>query len=163
MGHLWTRRDFDVALKDEERAVSLNPSAPLARHFLACIFEFSGRPAEAIPHLQVIYRLDPRYQFASLAVADEAMCNLLQGEFEAALGLARTAVKMLPANVRARQRLCAALALLGRASEGQAEMADLLRLQPGLSSAYIESTYPFKIPGERELFIGALRTVGLPE
>ena len=48
MGQLWTQRDFDAALSSEERAVSLNPSAPLARHFLACILEFSGRPGEAI-------------------------------------------------------------------------------------------------------------------
>ena len=163
MGHLWTRRDFDEALKEEERAVSLNPSAPLARHFLACILEFSGRPGEAIPHLQVIHRLDPRYQFASLAVADESLCNLLQGDLDSALALARTALKMLPANVRARQRLCAALALLGRIDEARAEMEELLKLQPDLGSAYIEATYPFKIPDEREFFVQALRLAGLPE
>jgi len=49
MGRLWTERDFASALEGEETAVALNPSAPMARHGLACIFEFSGRPAEALP------------------------------------------------------------------------------------------------------------------
>jgi TolB-like protein/Tfp pilus assembly protein PilF len=163
MGSLWTKRDFDAALKDEEQAVALNPSAPLARHFLACIFEFSGHPEQAIPHLEVIYRLDPRYQFLSLAVADKAMCRLLQGDYDAALVLAQRAIRMLPANVRARQRLCAALALLGRVPEAKTEMLELLRLQPSLTSSYIHTTYPFKISDERELFLDALRVAGIPE
>ena len=59
--------------------------------------------------------------------------------------------------------LCAALALLGRTDEARAEMAELLKLQPDLGSAYIEATYPFKIPDEREFFLKALRLAGLPE
>jgi adenylate cyclase len=163
MAYLWTRRDFDAALSAEEYAVSLNPSAPLARHFLACILEFIGRPAEAIPHLQVIHRLDPRYQFSSLAVADEALCCLLTGDLDAALTLAEKAVRMLPANVRARQRLCAALVLLGREDDARAAMADLLRAQPGLSLAYVDATYPFKNTDDRQRFTGALLRAGLPE
>jgi adenylate cyclase len=162
MGQLWTHRDFDAALSSEERAVSLNPSAPLARHFLACILEFSGRPGEAIPHLQAIHRLDPHYEFASLAVADEALCELLLGNMEVALTLADKALRMLPANVRARQRLCATLVLLGRVPEGQETMEELLRMQPNLTSSYITTTYPFRNPMDQELFSGALLQAGLP-
>ncbi len=163
MGQLWTQRDFDAALSSEERAVSLNPSAPLARHFLACILEFSGQPAEAIPHLQAIHRLDPHYEFASLAVADEALCELLLGNLDASLALAERAVRMLPANVRARQRLCATLMLLGRVSEGQETMAELLRMQPTLTGSYITATYPFRNSEDQDLFLGALIQAGLPE
>jgi adenylate cyclase len=162
MGWIWLHRRFDVAQEEEMRAVSLNPSAPLARHFLACTFEFTGEPARAIPQLQTIHRLDSGYQFASIAVADEALCHLLMGETEAAATLAAKAVQMQPANVRARQRLVAALALLGRDSEARAAMAELLRLQPDLGVAYIEATYPFAIASERELFVAALRRAGLP-
>lgn len=163
MGYLWTRLDFEAALAAEERAVSLNPSAPLARHFLACIFEFTGRPAEAVLHLQVIHKLDPRYQFASLAVADEALCCMLLGDLDAAVRLAEKAVRMLPANVRARQRLCAALVLLGREDEASEAMATLLRMQPNLNRAYIDATYPFKDRKDRSIFIEALGQAGLPE
>ena len=59
---------------------------------LACILEFSGRPAEALPHLEAILRLDPRYRFRSLAIADQSLCHLLLGNFDEAISLADKAV-----------------------------------------------------------------------
>jgi hypothetical protein len=85
------------------------------------------------------------------------------GDLDAALALAEKAVRMLPANVRARQRLCAALVLLGREDDARAAMADLLRAQPGLSLAYVDATYPFKNTDDRQRFTGALLRAGLPE
>lgn len=161
MGRLWTRREYDAALDGQERAVALNPSAPMARHTLACIFEFTGRPAEAIPHLHAIHRLDPRYRFASLALADEALCQFLLGDMEAARASAQKAVRTQPSNVRARQRLVATLAALGQEAEARREAAELARLQPDLSLDYIDTTYPFQRTNERARFVEALRQAGL--
>src|SRR6476660_866342 len=114
MGRLWNDRDFSSALLEgEERAVALNPSAPLARHFLACVLEFSGQPANALPHLEAILRLDPRYRFRSLALADQSLCHLLLGNLDEAISTAEAAVRAHAGNVRARQRLVAALSLRG--------------------------------------------------
>jgi adenylate cyclase len=161
MGWLWTERDHRAALEEQERAVTLNPSAPFARHTLACIFEFSSRPAEAIPHIETLLRLDPRYRFASLAVADVAMCQFLLGDFQASRASAEKAVRMQPANVRARQRLVAALSALGLDDEAHAAAAALMRLQPDLTLDYIHSTYPFQSTVERDAFVAALRRVNL--
>jgi TolB-like protein len=163
MGKLWTERDFVLALDGTERAVALNPSAPLARHFLACIFEFSGRPAEALPHLDTILRLDPRYRFRSLAIADQSLCHLLLGEFAEAISTAEAAVRAQPGNVRARQRLVAALCLNGADERARTAAGELSKLQPTLDEAYIDDTYPFMIPEERDRFVGALRASGLLE
>ena len=130
MGKLWTERDFASALDGTERAVALNPSAPLARHFLACVLEFSGRPAEALPHLDAILRLDPRYRFRSLALADQSLCHLLLGNLDEAISTAETAVRAQPGNVRARQRLVAALSLAGLAERAMAAASELSRMQP---------------------------------
>jgi hypothetical protein len=78
--------------------VTLNPSAPLARHFLACVLEFSSRPAEAIPHIKTLLRLDPRYRFASLAVADKALCQFLLGD--PAPPLHGPSAEILPSHLR---------------------------------------------------------------
>jgi adenylate cyclase len=161
MGRLWTERDHVAALEREEYAVRLNPSAPLARHCLACILEFSGRPADAIPHLQAVLRLDPRYRFASLCLADEAMCRFLMGDFAASSSLAERAVRMQPSNVRARQRLVAALSAQGRSAEASAAASELIQLQPDLSIEYIETTYPFQSGTDRHAFVAALQTAGL--
>jgi len=161
MGKLWTQRDFASALDGTERAVALNPSAPLARHFLACVLEFSGRPSEALPHLDAILRLDPRYRFRSLALADQSLCHLLLGNLDEAISTAEAAVRAHPGNVRARQRLVAALSLAGQAERAVAAAGDLSRMQPTLDVAYIDDTYPFMLEGERDLFVGALRASGL--
>jgi adenylate cyclase len=161
MGRLWTERDFDSALEGEETAVALNPSAPMARHGLACIFEFSGRPAEALPHLEALLRLDPRYRFRSLAIADQSLCHLLLGNLDEAVSTAEKAVRTQTGNVRARQRLVAALSLRGLHDRARTEAAELARLQPTLDVAYIDDTYPFMLAEERDQFVNALRTSGL--
>jgi adenylate cyclase len=161
MGRLWTERDHHAALEGQERAVTLNPSAPLARHFLACVHEFSGRPAEAIPHLEALLRLDPRYRFASLAVADEALCQFLLDDFQASRASAEKAVRLQPANVRARQRLVAALSALGLDHEARVAGVELMRLQPDLSLDHIDITYPFQSMAERDRFVAALQRAGL--
>ena len=160
---MWTERDFASALEGEECAVGLNPSAPLARHFLACVLEFSGRPADALPHLEVILRLDPRYRFRSLALADQSLCHLLIGNFDKAIATAENAVRVQPGNVRARQRLVAGLSLRGLDDAARTAAQELSRLQPGLDVAYIDETYPFMLPHERDKFVGALRRFGLLE
>lgn len=161
MGMLWTERDFDMALEGQERAVALNPSAPLARHFLACVFEFSQRPAEAIPQIESLLRLDPQYRFASLAHADISLCQFLLGDSEAARASAAKAVRLQPGNVRARQRLVAALSELGRVEDARAAAAELMRMQPDFALDYIDTTYPFRVDGDRQRFVDALQRVGL--
>jgi adenylate cyclase len=163
MGRLWTERDFSSALEGEERAVALNPSAPLARHFLACVLEFSGQPANALPHLEAILRLDPRYHFRSLALADQSLCHLLLGNLDEAISTAEIAVRIHSGNVRARQRLVAGLSLRGLDERARAAAKELSRLQPTLDIAYIDDTYPFMLPQERERFVGALRAAALLE
>lgn len=161
MAKLWTERDFASALEGEERAVALNPSAPLARHFLACVLEFSGRPADALPHLETLLRLDPRYRFRSLALADQSLCHFLLGNLDEAIATAEKAVRIQPSNVRARQRLVAGLSLRGGDDSAQRAATELSRLQPTLDIAYIDDTYPFMLSHERERFVGALRAAGL--
>jgi adenylate cyclase len=161
MGRLWTERDFQSALDGVEQAVALNPSAPLARHFLACILEFTGHPGEALPHLEAILRLDPHYRFRSLAIADQSLCHLLLDNLGEAISTAEKAIRIQPGNVRARQRLVAALSLRGLSDTARAAALELSRLQPTLDVAYIDDTYPFMLSHERERFIDALRSVAL--
>lgn len=161
MGRLWTQRDFSSALEGEERAVALNPSAPLGRHFLACVLEFSGRPIEALPHLEAVLRLDPHYRFRSLALADQSLCHFLLGNHDEAIATAEKAVRAHVGNVRARQRLVAALSAHGAGERARAAAAELARMQPALDVAYIDDTYPFMQTDQRDRFVDALRDAGL--
>ena len=161
MGRMWTQRDFSSALEGEEKAVALNPSAPMARHFLACVLEFSGRPKEALPHLETVLRLDPHYRFRSLALADQSLCHFLLGDIEEAIATAEKGVRAHGGNVRARQRLVAALSARGLEDQARAAAAELARMQPTFNVAYIDDTYPFMLPDQRDRFVDALRAADL--
>lgn len=160
IARLWTRRDFDRALAEVTRAAELNPSSTIARLFVSCILEFGGRPADAIPGLNAAVRLDPFSPLLSFAYADLAISHLLVREPEQAVAAAEQAISINPDNVRARQRLTAALGHLGRTGEARDALASLLRRQPDLSLEYIDSTYPFRLAEDREFFLVGLRKAG---
>jgi protein involved in temperature-dependent protein secretion len=94
-------------------------------------------------------------------MADQSLCQLLLDNLDAAIASAERALRIQPGNVRARQRLLAALSLRGFSERAQAAGTELSRLQPTLDIAYIDDTYPFMLSRERERFIGALRSVAL--
>jgi TolB-like protein/DNA-binding SARP family transcriptional activator/Flp pilus assembly protein TadD len=160
IARLWTRRDFDQALAEVRRSAELNPSSSFARMFASCILEFGGRSAEAIPGLNEVVRLDPFSPLVSLAYADLALSNLLVGTLEEAVAAAEKAICINPDNVRARQRLTAALGHLGRTTEAQDALANLEKRQPGFSVEYIDSTYPFRLAEDREFFLDGLGKAG---
>ncbi len=148
-------------MQENERAIALNPSAAPAYHGLACLLDYSGRWAEAIPQLHTVLRLDPRYQHAPAALADLALSHLMLRDFQEAVPFAEKAIRALPSYVRARQRLASCLGHMDRQADARVAMTELLELQPGFSQAYIDATYPFRNPEDRDFFIAGLRKAGL--
>ena len=161
--YLWAKREHELAVAEVERSVQLNPSAALAYHFLACVLEFSGRSADAIPHLHTIRRLDPHYRFESVALADLALSHLSLEQFEQSVDYAKQAIRVMPSNVRAYQRLASGLGHLGKKDEAKAAVAKILELQPGISMAALTETYPFKHREQSALFQDGLRLAGFKD
>jgi TolB-like protein/Tfp pilus assembly protein PilF len=157
---LWTSRQHDLAREEVERALALNPSAAVAHQFLGCILIFAGAPAEAITPLEAVLRLDPRYQTPALILADLSLSHLLLGDPDAAVGLSQRAIQRGQCNVRAYQRLTAALGHRGPKAEARAALDTLLRLQPRFCEAYVAATYPFRLSEHRAVFIEGLQRAG---
>jgi TolB-like protein/Flp pilus assembly protein TadD len=161
--YLWAEREHDLAVKAVQRAVELNPSAAFAYHLLACVLEFSGRSAEAIPHLHAIKKLDPRYKFESVAIADLALSYLSLEDFEKSVDYANKAIHILRSNVRAYQRKAASLGHLGRINEAKEALKKIFELQPDFSLAVLDETYPFREQRQRDLLMTGVRKAGLTE
>ena len=161
---LWNRREFDTAAAAVRRAVELNPSAALARQFLGCVLSFDGHPGEAIPHLFAAIRLNPLRDAANLLLADLALAHLLDGSHEDAAHYARWAIAQFDGDVRAWQRLTAALGHLGRGDEAAEALAQLERRQGPLTADYMRTTYPFRYPEHLDvLWQGLLRAGWQPD
>lgn len=157
---LWNRRDYEKAAEEEEAAVALNPSAAIAYHFLGCVLTFDSRPAEAIPKLDAVLKLDPHFPFLAATLADLGLAHLLIGDFDTALRFCERSIAERRENVRAWQRLAATLGHLGRAEEARHALAQVHRLQKDFGSAYVQATYPFRDPIHTTVFTDGLRKAG---
>lgn len=157
---LWGRKAYEAAAQEENRAIALNPSSAVAHQFQGCVLSFAGRCDEAVSHLRAARRLNPHRESATLLLADLALCHLLLGRYEDAASFARQALQEFPGNLRAHQRLVAALGQLGRCEEAKAELNALLARQRKLSRSYLEATYPFLRPEHGEIFREGLEKAG---
>jgi tetratricopeptide (TPR) repeat protein len=163
LAHAFALHMPDRAVEILERAVALNPSGGLALHSLGCALEFAGRPADGIPHLNAVFRVDPRYRSGMAALADLGHCNMMLGNMKEALDYMRRALAQQPEYLRGRQRLVACLELAGEHEAAREELQSLLKDQPGFNAEYVRATYPFSRQEDLETFLGALKAAGLPE
>jgi Flp pilus assembly protein TadD len=109
----------------------------------------------------MVFKLDPQYRNSAAALGDLGLSNFLLGNYDESIDYLTEAATTQPDYVRSRQRLVASLAATGRTDEAREELAALRKIQPALSLEYINATYPFEKDGDRERFVGALRSVGL--
>ena len=158
---LFGLNETQAAIKELKMAVALNPSASEARHGLGCGLGFAGQPDEALPHLKMIFKLDPQYRNSAAALGDLGLSNFLLGNYDESIQYLTEAATTQPDYVRSRQRLVASLEAAGRSDEARAELAALKSVQPGLSLEYINTTYPFESDEHRERFVSALHSAGL--
>jgi TolB-like protein len=157
---MWHRRDYDTAVAAERRALSLNPSAALAHQFQGCVLTFAGAPREALVHLDAALRLNPQGSNTTMLLSDMALAYMLIGDHESAVAHAQRAVGQFAGDVRAHQRLVAALGHLGRREEAEAALAELLRRQTRFSRRYVDLTYPFRDPADLEMLVAGLKRAG---
>lgn len=160
---MWTLRDYDRALAEQDRALELNPSAAISHQFRACVLQFAGRPAEAISSLEIVMRLEPRYQSRAMVLADLSLCHLILGDADTAANLARRALDEDPDNVRAHQRLVAALGHLDDPDATRKARVALVLRQPDIHVAAIATTYPFRRPEHAMRFAEGLLRAEIPE
>jgi adenylate cyclase len=156
IAHLYTAQRHDLAANALSHALELNPSAAMAHHLQGCVLMFAGEHEAAIVSQDAALRLDPTYPYGVIVLADKALSQIGLGNVEAALATLEEAQSRQPNNLRVLQRYVYALVLHGELERAKAEGAKLLSLQPDLSHAYIEATYPFRVVQESDEFLNAL-------
>ena len=157
---LWSHSAYERATSEVERAIAINPSAAMAYHFAGCVLTYNDKPGEALPMLQAVLKLDPRFQLLPTTLADIGLVYLLTGDYACAVEYCERALVEQRDHLRALQRLAAAKAYLGRLEEASASFARVLKLQPQFSRAYLEATYPFRNPEHSRLLEDGLRRAG---
>ena len=153
------KRQYDEAIVEQERTVTLNPNWADAHAFLGMALVFACRPEEAIESLKKAIRLNPvppSYYFVKLGRAYR-----MTEQYEEAIDSYKKALHLSPKNLFAHVELAATYILLGREEKASSAAAEVLRLHPKFSIERYAKGVPFKEQSETERLINALRKAGL--
>ena len=153
-------KEFDKAISEAEKAISLSPNSAVAYWALGSGLTFSGRPQEAIPMLQKSLRLSP-IPVHSQVLGMLALSYGMLGQHEEAIA---TYQKMLqiygPDHLMVHLGLAGEYGSIGREDEARAEGAEVLRIDPKFSlERYIKGA-PFS-QSSKDRLADVLRKAGL--
>ncbi len=155
-----TKRRYDEAISEGQRAVTLAPNSSFGYFWLARILNFSDRPMEALVAAEKGVRLNPRHpEFCLIQVAG---AYLLMGRFEEARPIVQERLIAPEPNDPAGYMWLAVVDVeLGRNDEARAAAAEVLRLNPHYSLATWRQVYPYKDPAVQDRWLADLRKAGL--
>jgi adenylate cyclase len=154
-------RQYDKAIAECERAVTLAPNAADAYSFLGMALRFVGRHEEAVRAAEKATRLDP---FPSpVHLTSLGACYFFTGRYEKAIEAGKKAVRESPDGIFEHFLLAVAYKGAGREEEARAEAEEVLRIDPKFSVESFAKQLYYKNPSDKERLIEAMRKVGFPE
>jgi adenylate cyclase len=154
-----SRREYDEASAEADRAVTARPSCPASYSIKASVLNYLGRPSEAVEHAQFAFRLTPVVPPMNPAVL---ACAFYGSErHEEAVAAAKTAIDLDARMVDPYLILAASSVVLGHSEEARLAARNVLKLQPDFSlMAYAESQ-PYKDQKHLDRLTDQLRCTGL--
>jgi adenylate cyclase len=153
-------REFDKAISEAEKAVSLSPNSAVGYWALGTALSLSGRPQEAIPMLQKSLRLSP-VPVHSQVLGMLAISYSSLGQHEEAIATYKKVLQIYgPDHMMAHIGLAVTYAGMGREIEARAEGAEVLRVDPKFSWERWVKGLPFD-QSRKDRIADALRKVGL--
>ena len=154
-------REYDVAIKEGERALELEPNSADVIRAYASILTMVGKPEEAIPFFQEALRLNPNPPTSYLHLFGISLRDA--GRYDEAIIQARRAIEKEPDNLVANVVLTSSLSLAGLDEEAQAAAKEILRISPKFSVGQWQQRSPHKDRSVVRRYCDALRKLGLPE
>ncbi len=153
-------KEFDKAISEAEKAISLSPNSAAAYWALGTAFSLSGRHQEAIPMLQKSLRLSPVPIHSNVLVL-LANSYAMLGQYEEAIATYKKVLQIYgPDHLMAHISLAVTYAVIGREDEAHAEGAEVLRIDPKFSLERYIKGLPFD-QSRKERVADALRKAGL--
>jgi TolB-like protein/class 3 adenylate cyclase len=152
----------DKAVTYHEKAIALDRNDANAKAMFAMTLGYAGRPQDAIARLEKAMRLHPRYPSHYLLWMGRAY--RLTGRVEEAIAALVRAKERTPGNVLVPIELAVIYSESGRQAEAEAEVADILRLNPNATvRGRAKLLRLYKDSAERDRVLAALRKAGLPD
>jgi len=156
-------REYAGAISELEIALDLNPSLALAHYGLGAAFVFSGNPQKAFQYLESAVRLSPHDPNMGSYLVRTAEAKYLIGDDEGAVSFALKALAQPSFQWSRYAILIAALGQLGRQDEARRYVAEVTRLRPTFSIAFVRTMHPFSRDMGIDRYYDGLRKAGVPE
>ncbi len=152
----YLRREHEAAIFELRAALELNPSLALAHYGLGAALVFSGRAGESVPHLEAAIRLSPHDPNMGSFLVRLADVHYFMGSYDDAVLWAKRALQQPNFQWSRYAVLLAALGQLGRVSEAQGCLAELLRQRPDFSVSFVRDTHLFSDPDDVAHYLDGL-------
>ena len=155
---------FEEAQELADRALMLHPNSVLVRNRVGAVYTVCGESDKAIAQCEAARRMNPldgrKAATATFTVLTSAL--YLARRYEQSIDAGRRALALAPQANTARKYVAISLAQLGRIEEAKADIAELIKHQPGASQAWFrQRVFPHK--WMQELHMEGLRKAGLRE
>jgi adenylate cyclase len=154
------RGEHDRGRNEAQIALKANPSSVLAHLSVGNAAMYSGDPKTALESFRTSLQLDPVGVWAWVFHAVSGAAYYLLGDYEEAITHAREAIAIRSGYLLARVILVASLAKGGAIDEAQAELANILKINPEFTADLINQ--PFQ-PHHRADLIEGIRMAGLED
>jgi class 3 adenylate cyclase/tetratricopeptide (TPR) repeat protein len=154
-----SKREYDDAMAEVDRAVTSRPSCPGAYSLKASVLNYLGRPQEAIEFAQYAVRLTPFHPPDYPAPLASAYYGC--GRYEDAIGAAKAALDLDESNRESYLILAASHQTLGRIEEARWATQRVRNLEPEFSLAEFTTSQPYKDQERLDRLLGQLRSAGL--
>jgi adenylate cyclase len=161
LGYLYTqKKEYEKGIDEGERAVALNPGVATILGYYGFSLSVAGRSEEAIPLIEKSIRLNP---FGSFPSCYNALGNALMftGRYEEAVSAYKKYLQSTPNFIWAHVTLAATYSMMSRDKEAQAEVAEILSIDPKFSLDFWAKTALVRDQSTRDKILNALRKAGL--
>ena len=155
-----TRHEYDQAIAEGNRAISLNPNGADSYAHFGCVRNFSGRPEKGISLLEKAFRLNPLpplyyYTYAGIAF------NMLE-KYESAIKFYNAGFTLSQNYFFGYVGVTESNSLLGKMRKARAAAEEVLKIQPNFNSEEHIKAQAYKKSSHEKRFLNALRDAGLP-
>jgi adenylate cyclase len=155
--------DYDGALAEARRALTISPNLASAHRALGTTLIFSGEPRQGLVALQTSIRLDPRDPLLPWHLNRVAIAHYFARDYEAAVDAARRVIRLYPDFPLIYRWLAAALGQAGRVDEARDALAKAIAIGSGSFDMYVRARVPWHRAEDYEHMLDGLRKAGWRE
>jgi adenylate cyclase len=160
---LLMRGDHEGALAEAEHALGLSPNLAVAHGEKGAALIFSGGPREGLNALQTCIRLDPYDALLRVRLLYKSIGLYFFGDYEAAAGAAKAAIRSYPDFPNIYRWLAAALGQMGRTLEAKEALEKAIAIAPASFDMHVRNRVPWMRPEDHAHMLEGLRKAGMPE